>query len=203
MNNTPLRVAAVVFPGFEVLDLFGPIEMLCMAKDRFSISIIAERKGEVESAQGTRIVADCAFAESSRFDIVLVPGGRGTRTEVSNPMILEWLLHIEPHARYVTSVCTGSALLAKAGLLDGHRATSNKNTFDWVVTQGPKVHWVREARWVEDGKFFTSSGVSAGMDMALGLIERIMGRPTSEQIARWAEYTWHADSMNDPFAKKE
>ncbi len=191
----------MAFPGFEVLDLFGPIEMLWMPKDAFPISIVAERRGEVASAQGVKVVAEYAFSDPEEYDIVLVPGGRGTRTEVSNPVILDWLRRAEPRARYVTSVCTGSALLAKAGLLDGQRATSNKNAFDWVVTQGPNVHWVRKARWIEDGKYFTSSGVSAGMDMALGLIERILGRSTSDQVAKGAEYSWHSDSAQDPFAK--
>ena len=200
--KTPLKVAAVVFPGFEVLDLFGPIELLSLPKDRFAISIVAEKKGEVKSAQGAKVLAESSFADSNSYDILLVPGGQGTRREVGNPAILDWLKHAEPRAKYVTSVCTGSALLAKAGLLDGKRATSNKIAFDWVVTQGPKVNWVREARWVEDGKFFTSSGVSAGMDMALGLIGRILGRPASEEAARFAEYTWHSDSTDDPFAKK-
>lgn len=201
MRTSPLRVAAVVFPGFEVLDLFGPLEMLWMPKGAFSISIVAERRGEVVSAQGVKVVADYAFNGPEEYDIVLVPGGRGTRAEVSNPVIRDWLRRTEPRARYVISVCTGSALLAKTGLLDGQRATSNKNAFDWVVTQGPNVHWVREARWIEDGKYFTSSGVSAGMDMALGLIERILGRSTSDQVAKWAEYSWHSDSTRDPFAK--
>lgn len=195
-----MKVAALVFPGFEVLDLFGPIEMLWMPKDQFPISIVAETRGEVESAQGAKVVADCAFSDATSFDIILVPGGRGTRREVSNSALLDWLKWVEPQAKYVTSVCTGSAVLAKAGLLDGRRATSNKNAFDWVTSQGPNVNWVREARWVEDGKFFTSSGVSAGMDMALGLIERIMGRAVSEQVARSSEYTWQKDSAFDAFA---
>lgn len=203
MQTPPLRVAAVVFPGFEVLDLFGPIEMLCVPEGAFPMAIVAEQRGEVASAQGVRVVADRAFSDPGEYDIVLVPGGRGTRTEVSNPVILDWLRRAEPRARYVTSVCTGSALLAKAGLLDGWRATSNKNAFDWVVAQGPDVHWVREARWIEDGKYFTSSGVSAGMDMALGLIERILGRSASDQVAKWAEYNWHSDSTQDPFAKRD
>ena len=203
MSPNPLKVAAVVFPGFEALDLFGPVEMLSMPKDRFPITIVSVAKGEVESAQGVKVVADCSFSDSVHFDIILVPGGRGTRREVANSVLLDWLRHFEPSASYVTSVCTGSALLAKAGLLDGRKATSNKNAFDWVTSQGPNVKWVGEARWVEDGKFFTSSGVSAGMDMALGLIERIAGGDVSEQAARWAEYSWHKDSTMDPFANPE
>ena len=196
----PFRVAAVVFQGFEVLDLFGPLEMLSMPAGYFAISIVAEHAGEVESAQGAKVVADHVFTEPPDFDILLVPGGRGTRTEVSNPVILEWLRRAEPRALYVATVCTGSALLAKTGLLDGRRATSNKLAFTWVASQGPKVRWVHKARWVEDGKFFTSSGVSAGMDMSLGLIERILGRPASENAARQAEYIWNSDSTDDPFA---
>ncbi len=202
MNPSPLRVAAVLFPGFEVLDLFGPIELMSLPPDGFSIITVAEREGPVESAQGPRVAAERAFFHSTDYDLVLVPGGRGTRTEVDNPVLLEWLRQAERPARFVASVCTGSALLARAGLLDGRRATSNKIAFDWVARQGPAVHWERRARWVEDGKFFTSSGVSAGMDMALGLIERILGRPATEDAARRAEYGWNDDPEDDPFAVK-
>jgi transcriptional regulator GlxA family with amidase domain len=103
-------------------------------------------------------------------------------------------------ARFVASVCTGSALLAKAGVLDGLSATSNKRAFGWVASQGPKVRWIARARWVEDGKFFTSSGVSAGMDMALGLIARLLDKETSIEVAQRAEYEWHQDKEWDPFA---
>ena len=119
---------------------------------------------------------------------------------MQNEHFLQLLLGLAGKARFVTSVCTGSALLARTGVLDGKKATSNKRAFDWVVAQGPNVNWVREARWVEDGVYFTSSGVSAGMDMTLGLIQRIFDRATSLEIARWAEYTWHEDSSIDPFA---
>jgi len=99
------------------------------------------------------------------------------------------------------SVCTGSALLAKAGVLDGRRATTNKAAFSWVADQGPRVAWVKEARWVEDGSFITSSGVSAGMDMALGAIALMHSQKTAEQVAQWCEYSWHQNKDYDPFAK--
>ena len=108
-----------------------------------------------------------------RFDLILVPGGIGTRREVDNPRLLEWLNQRAAAAILVTSVCTGAALLARAGLLDGKRATTNKRAFAWVASQGPEVNWIKQARWVEDGKFATSSGVSAGIDMALALIARL------------------------------
>lgn len=98
-------------------------------------------------------------------------------------------------------MCTGSALLARAGLLDGVRATTNKIAFEWVAAQGPDVIWKKQARWVEDGKFFTSSGVSAGIDMSLALIQKLLGEKSAEQIAIWAEYEWHRDATWEPFAK--
>ena len=104
-------------------------------------------------------------------------------------------------AEIVASVCTGSAILAKAGLLDGRPATSNKQAFTWVKKQGPKVEWVKQARWVEDGKFYTSSGVSAGIDMSLAVIARILGIDVSESLALATEYEWHRDSSWDPFAE--
>ena len=98
------------------------------------------------------------------------------------------------------TVCTGTALLAQAGLLDGRRATTNKMFFAWPEGTWPAVHWVREARWVEDGKFWTSSGVSAGIDMALAVVERIAGSQTAELLATATEYDWHRDAGWDPFA---
>ena len=196
----PLKVGAVLFHDFELLDIYGPLELLGLLRERVSITMLAERPGIIKSSQGPKGVADAALADASGFDIILVPGGWGTRAGVLNAPFLAELRRLADEARHVGSICTGSALLAKAGILDGKRATSNKLAFDWVTTQGPNVTWVRQARWVEDGKCFTSSGVSAGMDMTLGLIQVIFGRETTLQIARWAEYTWHEDKTVDPFA---
>jgi transcriptional regulator GlxA family with amidase domain len=99
-----------------------------------------------------------------------------------------------------TTVCTGSALLARTGLLDDRPATSNKIAWDWVVAQGPRVRWQRRARWVDDGNVLTSSGVSAGIDMALALIARLNGRDLALTAARNMEYVWHEDPGDDPFA---
>jgi putative intracellular protease/amidase len=200
MSVSPLKVAAVVFPGFELLDVFGPLELLGMLRERVSISMVAEYAEAVASSQGPKTVIDLPMSEVAALDVLLVPGGWGTRREVQNEHFLHLLLRLASQARFVTSVCTGSALLARTGVLDGKKATSNKRAFDWVVSQGPNVIWVREARWTEDGECFTSSGVSAGMDMTLGLIQRIFDRATSLEIARCAEYRWHEDSSIDPFA---
>jgi putative intracellular protease/amidase len=193
-----LKVGVVLFEGFELLDVFGPLEML---GEKGEIVMLAERLGVVASAQGPKSVIDGTLESVERLDILLVPGGRGTRREVLNPKFLEALKSLSERTRFVTSVCTGSALLAKAGILDGRRATTNKRAFAWVSSQGPQVDWIAEARWVEDGRFFTSSGVSAGMDMALGLIAHLFGRETSLTIAQGAEYEWHEDKGWDPFAR--
>jgi len=194
-------VGVVLFPGFELLDVFGPLEAFGNLPGMFRVLLVAERAGPVASAQGPRALADHGFADCPHLDLILVPGGIGTREEAENPALLGWLARRGAEAEVVTSVCTGTALLARAGLLDGRRATTNKAFFQWVADQGPKVEWVRAARWVEDGKFATSSGVSAGIDMALAVIARLEGREVSENVARAMEYEWHTDADWDPFAK--
>lgn len=194
-----MKLAVLLFPGFEVLDVFGPVEMFGVLKEHFQVSLIAETPGPIASAQGVKALAENGLDDDTHWDIILVPGGIGTRREVENPHLLDWLRQTSARTQWVTSVCTGSALLARAGILDGNRATSNKKAFDWVTSQGPRVHWVRSARWVEDGKYLTSSGVTAGMDMALALIARILGAKTSEQVAQHTEYLWNRDPAHDPF----
>jgi len=195
-----LSVAVVLFDDFELLDVFGPLEMFGLLPEQFEIFLIAESGDIVTSGQGPKSLVDYHFENCPAFDILLIPGGRGTRREVDNPVLLTWLQSQAQSAHYVTSVCTGSALLARAGLLDGRRATTNKAAFAWVASQGERVDWQKQARWVEDDHFFTSSGVSAGIDMSLALIARISGQETAEQVALWAEYEWHRDPTWDPFA---
>lgn len=194
-------IGVVLFPGFELLDVFGPLEMYGTAKEHFDIRMISENGQDVESRQGPKSVANHAFSDTVFYDILLVPGGQGTRREVDNEVMLSWLKTHAKRAEYVTSVCTGSALLAKAGILDGVCATTNKLAFEWVASQSASVSWKKQARWVEDGRFFTSSGVSAGIDMSLALIQKLLGKETAEEIALWAEYEWHRDANWDPFAK--
>ncbi|MEY4941322.1 MAG: hypothetical protein RIQ93_3057 [Verrucomicrobiota bacterium] len=199
-NLRPLKIGAVIFPGFELLDIYGPLELFGMLGDRVSITMLAVAPGEVRSNQGPKGVADAALAAADKFDVLLVPGGRGARAEVNHPAFIDLLRQRSQEAQFVATICTGSALLAKTGLLDGRTATSNKLAFDWVATQGPNVNWIRAARWVEDGTIFTSSGVSAGMDMTLGLIQRLFSREAALEAARRAEYCWHEDKTVDPFA---
>jgi transcriptional regulator GlxA family with amidase domain len=197
-------VGVLLFEGFELLDVFGPLEAWGMHAEitsAYTIVTAAEKAGAIKSAQEPRAIADYSLADCPRIDIMLVPGGIGTRREVKNAPLLDWLGQRAGQAEIVSSVCTGAALLARAGLLDGRRATSNKLSFKWVTEQAPAVEWIRQARWVEDGKFATSSGVSAGIDMTLALIAKLAGVGCAEQVAIRMEYEWHRDPSWDPFAK--
>jgi transcriptional regulator GlxA family with amidase domain len=194
-------LGAVLYPDFELLDLYGPLEMFGTLGPAVRIVTVAERPGPVASFQGPATVAEYGFADAPPLDLILLPGGLGTLPQLANPALLGFLCERAPRAERTMSVCSGSALLAKAGLLDGRRATSNKLFFDLARSQSAKVEWVEEARWVEDGPFATSSGVSAGTDMALGVIAGLFGDARARQIADYTEYQWHADKERDPFVR--
>jgi transcriptional regulator GlxA family with amidase domain len=203
------RVAVALFEGFTVLDVYGPVQAFASCRVAtndggfrrlFQVFSLAEHAGVVRSSEGPPSYAEYSFAEAPEFDVLLVPGGFGTRTAVNNARFLEQLATVSERASVTATVCTGSALLARTGLLDDRPATSNKIAWDWVVQQGPRVQWIRRARWVDAGNIVTSSGVSAGIDMALSLIARLLGRDMALTSARFMEYRWHEDAADDPFA---
>ncbi len=195
-------LAALVFPGFQTLDLFGPLEMLGdHHAGEIDIKIVAETREPVASVHGVRTVVDKSLSEGSNYDLILIPGGDAAPVKTRNEAIHAWIIEASGHAEYVMAVCTGTVLLATTGLLDGRRATTNKIDYTATVPYGPKVNWVRQARWVEDGKFFTSSGVSAGMDMSLAVMEKLFGKDAADRIAVGTEYDRHRDPNWDPFAK--
>ena len=135
-----MRVLGIVlFPGFELLDVYGPVEMFGMYPDEFELRTVAESKGLVPSGMGPATAIDDTFADGRDYDLLLVPGGPGTRTEVDNNVLIDWLRAVSDRAELITTVCTGSAVLARTGLLDGRRATTNKNAFAWVEGMGPNV----------------------------------------------------------------
>jgi putative intracellular protease/amidase len=195
-------VGTLLFPGFELLDVFGPLQMLGALPSGYQLEMVAETTGPVASRQGVKAVAELSLADAKTFDVLLIPGGRGTRREVDNAALITWIGAKAQTAKFVATVCTGSALLARTGLLDGRKATSNKAAFGWVMEQGPKVLWQPRARWVVDGKYFTSAGVSAGMDMALALIETLEGSEAALRAAEQAEYRWINDPADDPFGAR-
>jgi transcriptional regulator GlxA family with amidase domain len=194
-------LGVLLYPQFEMLDVQGPVEIFGGVGLKLKLVMVAQKAGPVASVQGPKVVADYGFEDCPPLDLLLVPGGRGTLPQLGNEKLLAWLRQRAAKAEIVMSVCSGSALLARAGLLDGRRATSNKQYFSFAVAQGPKVTWIKEARWVDDGDRVTSSGVSAGIDMALAVVARLYGEPTAQRIADGTEYQWHRDPANDPFAR--
>lgn len=195
-----LEVDVVLFDGFELLDVFGPVDFLGSLPEHFRITYVAPEAGLVRSSQGAEVQATASIASDRRPDLILVPGGTGTRALVLDANFLESLAAYAEGASWVTSVCTGSAVLAAAGLLEGYRATSNKRAFDWVTQFGDEVDWVREARWVRDRDRWTSSGVAAGMDLAGALIRHFLGDQVAEAVAFDLEYAFQTDATVDPFA---
>ncbi len=194
-----LQLGAILYNDFELLDLYGPLEMFGSLGDDVQIITVAQETGPVKSFQGPKTVAEYSFADAPACDLLLLPGGLGTVPELENEALLGFLRERAAQAKVTMSVCSGSALLAKAGLLDGRKATSNKMFFSLASSQSDAVEWVTTARWVEDGPFVTSSGVSAGTDMALGVISNLFGRERAEQVAAYTEYQWHDDADSDPF----
>jgi putative intracellular protease/amidase len=200
-SHTPLTLGAIFYNGFELLDVYGPLEMFGSVGPELRIVTVAQKAGAVTSTQGPKTLAQYGFDDCPALDLILLPGGVGTLPELNNKAILEFLRRRSATAQVTMSVCSGSAILAKAGLLDGRRATSNKQFFSLATAQSGKVEWIEKARWVEDGNMATSSGVSAGIDMALAIIARLYGQERAEQIAASTEYEWHQDAAWDPFVK--
>ena len=193
----------ILFPDFETLDVFGPVEVFGKLEDSeiryFSLN------GGIKG-NGDNIKIETEPIENIRFmgaNALFIPGGMGTRVEINNELFIQKLAALAEKSQYVLTVCTGSALLAKTGLLDGKRATSNKRSFDWVVASSENVDWIKKARWVVDGKYYTSSGISAGIDMALGFISHIAGSEKAGDIAYRMEYNWQRDKDADDFCNQQ
>ncbi|MDR2039345.1 MAG: DJ-1/PfpI family protein [Bacteroidales bacterium] len=193
-----MEVAVLLFDDFETLDVFGPVEILGRLTDLYTVRFFSINGGQIVNKHGVSILTK-KLENIKTTDIFLIPGGLGTRKEVKNNLLIDKIREISNMSKYVLTVCTGSALLAKTGLLDNKDATSNKKAFDWVVTNGVNVKWNKKARWTADGKFYTSSGVSAGMDMTLGFLSDIHGVEFARKIAFEIEYNWTENKDNDTF----
>ena len=192
----------MLFEEFETLDVFGPVEIFGRLNNEYSTRFYSLSGGNISNSHGVTLFTRKLEEIKGGVDIFLIPGGYGTRKEVANEALIKLLREISEASRYVLTVCTGTALQARTGLLDGKKATTNKIAFDWVVTNGKKVNWIRKARWVVDEKYYTSSGVSAGMDMTLDFLKDRHGITLARQVAEQIEYGWTEDSTHDPFYKE-
>jgi len=194
-------LGVLLFPGFELLDAYGPLEMWGNLKGQVTVVTVAAKAGNVKSSQGPSTVADYGFDDCPELDLVLVPGGFGVLPILQHKETLDWLRTRSEKAELTMSVCNGASLLASAGILDGRRATTNKAYWAMATAPGKKVQWVKQARWVDDGNVVTSSGVSAGIDMSLHVIQRLYGEKAAVQLAASTVYEWHRDPSWDPFAE--
>ena len=194
-----MDVNILLFDNFETLDAFGPVEVFGRIEE-YRLRYVSFTGGTVVSKQGIRVLTE-DINDADHNGILLIPGGQGTRSLVNDVKFIENLSDAAMESKYCLTVCTGSALLAKTGLLNNKRATSNKKAFEWVKSINTDVLWIKEARWVVDQKYYTSSGVSAGIDMALGFVSEIFGMDKVQEITEHIEYIWNSDQYNDPFAK--
>ena len=192
-----MEVNVLLFDKFETLDAFGPVEILSQIKD-FKINYISKDGAVVHSYQGFKVITE-DVKSIDKNGILVIPGGIGVRDLVNDTDFLNMLKHLAEESRFCLSICTGSALLAKCGVLNNIKATSNKKALEWVKQTNENVIWIDKSRWVVDGKFYTSSGVSAGMDMALGFVSDQFGKDKAYEISEFIEYIWNEDKSKDTF----
>lgn len=194
-----MNINILLFNDFETLDIFGPVEILGQIED-YEIHYYSEYGGVITNAQKLKIITE-PISSADESGILVIPGGMGTRKLVNNISFLNKLKSIAEESTYCLSICTGSAVLAKSGVLNNKKATSNKQALEWVKSVSDKVNWVTKARWVADGKYYTSSGISAGIDMTLGFVSDRFGKEKAIKIANDIEYIWNDDCTNDIFAR--
>jgi len=187
------RTAILLFDEVEVLDFAGPFEVFSVTGRRrklepFEVFTVAERAAPVHARNGLVVTPRYGFADCPPPDILIVPGGYGTRREMKNPMMLEWVTRTAPSCELVLSVCTGALVLGAAGLLDGLAATTHFMAFDELRAIAPRTAILEGRRVVDNGHVILSAGVSAGIDMALHVVARLLGQDVAAETARYMEY---------------
>jgi transcriptional regulator GlxA family with amidase domain len=198
------RVGILVFPNVEVLDFCGPYEVFSVTRlhegrrreesSPFEVLLLAERADPVVATGGLRVIPDVTIEDCPPLDILVVPGGWGTRREIGNRRLLTWIAERAKEVETLTSVCTGAMLLGQAGLLDGRRATTHWRSLDWMRQSFPAVTVEDKLHVVEEGQVLTSAGISAGIDMALRVVARYCGETVGRATARHMEYPFPDDN---------
>jgi transcriptional regulator GlxA family with amidase domain len=198
------RVGILIFPNVEVLDFCGPYEVFSVTRlheerrreesSPFEVLLVAERADPLAATGGLRVIPDATLETCPPLDILVVPGGWGTRQEISNQRVLTWIAERAKEVTTLTSVCTGAMLLGQAGLLDGRRATTHWRSLDWMRQSFPAVTVEDKLHVVEDSRVLTSAGISAGIDMALLVVARYFGEAVGRATARHMEYPFPDDN---------
>ena len=187
-----MKIGILVFEDAEELDFVGPWEVFKMARetkpDEVELLLVAESKEPVRCRGGLRVLADITTSECDALDVLLVPGGQGTRTEVKNEALLAWIARIAERAKWVTSVCTGALLLTAAGPAKGKRVTTHWGFVKTLRERGEAAEVLDNFRYVRDGNVVTAAGVSAGIDMALWLVGAWYGPEFARGVQRYMEY---------------
>lgn len=194
--NATRTLVMLVFDDVEVLDFAGPFEVFSVAglgRDPrpFRVVLAARSLGPVRARNGLRILPDLAIDDTREGELLLVPGGMGTRGLLDDRRVLDWIRDRADAAEMVLSVCTGALLLGKAGLLDGLEATTHHLRFDLLKAAAPRAVVRRDRRYVESGKVVTSAGISAGIDMSLAVVARLLGAEVASETAAYMEYRWN------------
>lgn len=192
---TTRNLAILIFDEVEVLDFCGPFEVFSVANrftdsPAFHVFTVAEKPGPVLTRGGLSVNPHKCLANCPRPDLLLIPGGQGTRKEMHNPALIDWIRQASSEAELVLSVCTGALLLAKAGLLDGLEATTHKGAIDLLREVAPRTTIQADRRFVDNGRMVCSAGIAAGIDMSLHVVARLVGREVAEKTARQMEYPW-------------
>jgi transcriptional regulator GlxA family with amidase domain len=198
------KVGILVFDDVEVLDFCGPFEVFSVARldegrrredpSPYEVLLVAEGKEVVVATGGLKVVPDHSPVDCPPLDVLVVPGGWGTRREMANARLIAWISDQGRRVAALASVCTGSLLLGKAGLLDGKRATTHWKALDLMRELFPAIAVVEDEHVVEQGNLFTSAGISAGIDMALRVVGRHHGEEVSRATARYMEYRYPEDN---------
>jgi transcriptional regulator GlxA family with amidase domain len=192
-NRYPLTVGILLFDEVEVLDFCGPFEVFsvtCKDEEKlFEVITVAENR-TITARNGLRVKPTHTLDSAPEFDIFLTPGGLGTRKEIHNTSLVEWIRRRAERSDLVLSVCTGALLLAKAGLLTNLKATTHRAGIDLLRELSPSTEILQGERFVDNGKFVLSAGISAGIDMSFHIVSRLVGTDIALQTARYMEYEW-------------
>ena len=190
-------VGILIFPEVELLDFAGPFEVFSAVRafsgseDRaMDVFAVAESNEPIRCRNGLVVYPEYTLENCPKIDVLVVPGGRGTRTAMDREDLIEWIQRVSETAEFTTSVCTGSFLLAQAGLLEGKQTTTHWGSIDFLRDKFPNVEVLENIRWTETGNIISSAGVSAGIDMALYLVQKIYDKETADLTARGIEYDY-------------